>query len=86
MIAPMPDSRLRQERERRKLTVAHVAKEVGTAPSNLSRIELGQVPTKQVARALFSFYRGQVSLGDVYDPMYRTEVGSVHPGKVADSA
>ena len=70
-----PKTRLREERERRGLTVREVAESVGYDPSNLSRVELGQqlVP-REVARALYRLYRGRVPLGEIYDPLFRFEV------------
>lgn len=67
---------LRLERKRRGLSVRAVADAVGYAPSNLSRLELGQqTPPRTVARALHDFYSGAVPLGDVYDPTFRFENG-----------
>ena len=60
---------LREIREKRKLTLAEVAREVGTDAGNLSRIETGsQVPSRDLARGLYSFYDGKVSLAAIYDP------------------
>lgn len=74
MDANDTETRLRAERKRRGLTVAAVADAVGYDPSNLSRLELGQqTPPRDVARALHRFYRGRVSLADVYDPTFRLE-------------
>jgi len=74
-----PETRLREERKRRGLSVKHVAEEVGYDPSNLSRLELGHhTPPRGVARALHAFYGGQVSLADIYDPLFRFEVGARH--------
>lgn len=71
---PETVTRLRAERVRRGLSVKSVAAAVGYDPSNLSRLELGQqTPPRDVARALHRFYRGRVSLGDVYDPAFRFE-------------
>lgn len=73
--AAAPVTRLREERVSRGLSIAKVAADVNTDPSNLSRIELGQTPSRDVARALHAYYGGQVGLGDIYDPLYRFEVG-----------
>lgn len=68
-----PVTLLRLERKRRGLSVRAVAEAVGYAPSNLSRVELGQqTPPRTVARALHAFFGGAVPLGDVYDPTFRT--------------
>jgi transcriptional regulator with XRE-family HTH domain len=67
-----PVTLLRLERRRRGLSVRAVADAVGYAPSNLSRLELGQqTPPRHVARALHSFFEGRVPLGDVYDPAFK---------------
>lgn len=67
-----PETRLRLERKRRGLSVRAVAEAVGYDPSNLSRLELGQqTPPKPVARNLHAFFRGRVSLADIYDPTFR---------------
>lgn len=72
--SPGPVSLLRLERKRRGLSVRAVADAVGYAPSNLSRLELGQqTPPRPVARALHGFFRGEVPLGDIYDPTFRFE-------------
>jgi transcriptional regulator with XRE-family HTH domain len=69
--SPVIVTRLRAERVRRGLSVRAVAEAVGYAPSNLSRLELGQqTPPRHVARALHSFFEGRVPLGDVYDPAF----------------
>ncbi len=61
----------REVRKRRRLTLAEVAKAVGTDPSNLSRIEQGaQQPSRDIARRLFRYFEGAVSLGSIYDPEF----------------
>lgn len=58
-----------QTRKSRGLSLDTVAKEVGTDPTNLSRVEKGQqCPKRELARALFGFYDGAVPLGAIYDP------------------
>ena len=60
---------LREIREKRKLTLAEVAREVGTDAGNLSRIEMGsQVPSRDLARGLYDFYDGKILLSAIYDP------------------
>ena len=62
---------LTQTRKSRGLSLDQVAAEVGTDPTNLSRVEKGaQVPKRELARALFEFYGGAVPLGAIYDPQY----------------
>ena len=69
---------LREARQRRGLTVAEVAKSVGTDPSNLSRLEHGHhVPPRSLARALYRFYEGDVDYIDLCDPTFRDEVGVI---------
>ena len=60
-----------QTRKSRGLSLETVAAKVGTDQTNLSRIERGaQVPKRELARALFGFYGGAVSLGSIYDPEF----------------
>lgn len=69
---------LREARKARGETVAQVAKAVGTDRSNLSRIERGQnAPLRDLARALYRYFEGDVDPVDVYDPTFRDEVGVV---------
>ncbi len=63
-------------RTERGISLAGVAKAVGTDVANLYRIEQGaQVPKRELARALFQYYGGKVPLGAIYDPK--------HPQRVA---
>lgn len=69
----MPDSAqkflMTQHREKKGYSLDHVAAAVGTTGATLSRVERGvQVPKKELARALFVFYRHRVPLGAIYDP------------------
>lgn len=65
----MRNTLLIQIRKSRGLSLDKVAKEVGTDPTNLSRVEKGQqVPKRELARALFDFYDQAVPLGAIYDP------------------
>lgn len=69
-------TRLRAERMRRGLSVREVAKAVGYDSSNLSRLELGQqTPPRNVARALYRYYGGRVTLGAIYDPTFTLKGG-----------
>lgn len=64
-------SKIRAERLRRKLSVTAVAAAISINVGTLSRIETGrQQPTQEIARNLYRFYRGRVTLGDIYDPMF----------------
>lgn len=65
----MRNTLLIQTRKSRGLTIETVALEVGTDPTNLSRVEKGQqMPKRELARALFEFYDKAVPLGAIYDP------------------
>lgn len=66
-----------QIRKSRGLSLADVAREVGTDQANLSRVEKGaQMPKRPLARQLFKFYDGRVPLGAIYDPeFYGTSAG-----------
>lgn len=76
--APTP---LRAARLALGLTVREVAESVGTAPSNLSRLELGHhPPPRALARALYRYYRGAIAPIDVYDPAFMDEVGVIEAG------
>lgn len=67
----MKSTLLIQTRKSRGLSLDKVATDVGTDPTNLSRVEKGQqVPKRELARALFDFYGGAVPLGAIYDPEY----------------
>lgn len=64
-------SLLQQTRKSRGLSLDIVAREVGTDPTNLSRVEKGsQIPKRELARSLFEFYGGAVPLGAIYDPEF----------------
>lgn len=64
-------SLMTQTRKSRGLSLEVVAAEVGTDPTNLSRVEKGQqIPKRELARALFTFYNGVVPLGAIYDPEF----------------
>jgi transcriptional regulator with XRE-family HTH domain len=65
---------LTQTRKSRGLSLAAVAKAVGTDPTNLLRVEQGkQVPKRSLARAIFKFYGGAVELGAIYDPEFAAQ-------------
>lgn len=62
---------LTQIRKSRGLSLDDVADKVGTTGATLSRVERGvQVPKKELARALYSFFGGTVPLGAIYDPEF----------------
>lgn len=71
---------LREARKSRGLTVAQVAKAVGTDPSNMSRLELGHhAPPRELARRIYRFYEGAIQPIDLYDPTFLDEVGIIRP-------
>ena len=52
-------------------SVADVARATGINRSTIYRIESGEVtPSRTNARALFDYYKGRISLADIYDPEY----------------
>lgn len=58
-------------RKDKRLSLEAVAKIVGTDQANLSRIEKGQqTPKRELARALYRFYGGEVPLDVIYDPEF----------------
>ena len=58
-------------REKRKLSVPDLCEKLGTHPQNYYRIERGeQVPKRELARDIHKFFRGTVSLSEIYDPEY----------------
>lgn len=76
-ILPRVLSLLTQTRKGRGLSLDVVALEVGTDPTNLSRVERGeQIPKRELARALFEYYGGVVPLGAIFDPEYVPAVAS----------
>jgi len=65
------DTPLKTAREKRKLSVTELCKRIGTHPQNFYRIERSeQVPSRELARRIHKFFKGEVSLGDIYDPEY----------------
>lgn len=60
------------------MTLAQVAEAVETDASNLHRIESGHhAPKADLARKLYTFYRGDVAIIDIYDPTFLDEVGLI---------
>lgn len=79
---PRAMSLLQQTRKSRGLSLDAVAHEVGTDPTNLSRVEKGtQIPKRELARALFSFYGGAVPLGAIYDPQFYGSPDMLNAGR-----
>lgn len=74
----MTDTPMRKTRKELGLSVRQVAEAVGTDPSNLSRIETGHhAPPRPLAREIYRFYAGDVSIVDIYDPTFMDQVGIV---------
>ena len=60
------NTKLRDARIDRRLTLATVARSVGIDAGRLSRIERGeQDATIKIARALYAFYDGVISYDDI---------------------
>lgn len=65
------DTPLKLAREKRKVSVTHLCEELGTHPQNYYRIERGeQSPKRELARVIFEYFDGSVSLAEIYDPEY----------------
>lgn len=65
------DTPLKTAREKRKLSVTDLCKRLGTHPQNFYRIERSeQAPKKELARAIYEFFGGEVSYMDIYDPEF----------------
>lgn len=58
---------VRQARQELKKTLKEVADAVDTDVGNLSRIERGQVPGRELAERLISFYEGRISWASFYE-------------------
>lgn len=81
ILAPVP-SLITQVRKSRGLSLDTVAREVGTDPTNLSRVERGtQMPKRELARALFHYFGGVVPLGSIYDPEFGDTLVTAEPVK-----
>lgn len=62
---------LEKIRARRGVTVDAICEAVGTHRTNYYRIERGeQLPRREVARAIYDFFDGEVALEDIYDPRF----------------
>ena len=68
-------SRHRAERERRNIGLRAAADDLGVNKATLSKIERGLMkPGTSLARQIFTYYRGRVPLGAIYDPVFDLEV------------
>lgn len=80
------DTQLAKARRARGLYLEDVAAAVGTSVATLSKVERGvQMPKRKLARDLFEYYEGAVTLGAIYDaqfsppaPVARRENGRHH--------
>ena len=71
------DTPLKVAREKRKLSVTQLCIELGTHPQNYYRIERGeQIPKRELARAIYEFFGGSVSLSEIYDPEYAAQIAA----------
>ena len=62
---------LQQAREIMNLSLQNLADEVESTIASLSRIERAQqLPNRNIARRLHSFYGGVIDLGEIYDPTF----------------
>ena len=65
---------LQQARVLSQLTQAEVGAELGITVATLCNAELGvRMVKREVARKLYFFYEGKVSLSQIYDPFFEEE-------------
>lgn len=70
----MDNTKLRQARLKRKLSLREVAEATGISYSMLCRLEIGsRLPSRETARKLYYFYGKKVKLADIYDPLFAQE-------------
>ncbi len=68
------DTKMRQERVKRGLSLRDVAEYIDIDYSMLSRLENGsRLPSREIARKLYWFYGKKVKLADIYDPLFSRE-------------
>lgn len=67
--------RMRAMREKMSLSLETVAAAVGCNAGTVSRVETGAngPPKRDLARALYTYYKGRVPLGAIYDPRFYAE-------------
>ena len=57
------------------ISVSDFAREIGTHPQNYYRIERGeQVPKRELARAIFEYFEGDLTFVEIYDPEYAAQL------------
>ena len=67
----MKETPLRNAREKRGISQRQLSLETGIPRTVLQRIERGEAMVKQVhARALYSYFNGELTLGQIYDPAF----------------
>lgn len=76
-------TRLQQYRLSAGLSAYQVAAATGIPRSTLRRMEAGTAPVlkRQYARALYLYYLGNVSLGDIYDPLFDWRASAIDNNK-----
>lgn len=69
-------SKLTEMRKSRGVSLASLATVVDSDQGTLSRVERGvQMPSRELARALYRYYDGAIGLGAIYDPEFAAEIG-----------
>ncbi len=77
-------NRLQQARDEMGFTLDEVAEAVGSNGASISRIERAlQMGRRELYRALFDFYGGVLTLGEIYDPdFHEGELDSRRVGRL----
>lgn len=71
------DTPLKVAREGRKLSVTDLCEKITCHPQNYYRIERGeQIPKRDLAREIYEFFGGSVSLAEIYDPEYAAQISA----------
>lgn len=73
---------LREARQKRNKTLGEVAQAIGTDVGNLSRIERGQMPDRDLAVRIVNFYDGDISF-DVFFQLRPTDDSTVSDAQEA---
>lgn len=80
-------TKLRLIRQELGLTLQQVAQQVATNIGNLSRLECGkQNPSKALAERLFRFYKGRISIAEIFNIDDRRERKHSTPASHQDMA
>lgn len=68
------ETKLRRARMARHLSLNEVAAAIDVDPTYLGRVETcARRPSIECARALYAFYGGELSLGEIHDPTFEEE-------------